>query len=291
MLRATFCGSTHLFRIHRSKPLQCFICVLLDTYLFQSNVCMLSICLDMLVIGHSYGQTERLASSSFGLLSINTLENVLANFAFHGTHVFSPVFSPEFLRDFLLFLVGLLLEFCLPNCLRMPSVFSLSVFLVGLLDLFLRSCEILWLSCKICCRHTPTVAGFLSAPSGVSGCVSQEKTVATAEMLTCQLLPCFLFERDHADAHLRDVMRSRVVPLGFWTTCGHAHQIVVFFLIPETFFIKFPFVFRTYDLFLDSLHIDQRPTSQPQGRHLPQTTLRRHVHFLLAKPINACSNG
>ena len=42
-------------------------------------------CLDMLVLGHSYDQTEGLASSSFGPLSVNTLENVLANFAFHGT--------------------------------------------------------------------------------------------------------------------------------------------------------------------------------------------------------------
>ena len=76
--------------------------------------------------------------------------------------------------------------------------------------------------------------GCLSAPRGVSGCVSQENPVATAEMLTCQFLLYILFERDpavsDADAHLRDVMRSRVVlPGAFWTTCGHAHQFVVFF--------------------------------------------------------------
>ena len=43
-------------------------------------------------------------------------------------------------------------------------------------------------------------------------------------------------------------------------------------------FHQVSFVFRTLDLFLDSLHIDQRPTSQPQGHYLPQTTFRRQIH-------------
>ena len=110
-------------------------------------------------------------------------------------------------------LAGFLVVSCGALAGNMPSEFSPNAFRVFLVGFSCGSVGFIFAllrdSLVFLQDFLQTHSFRLSAPR-VSGCVSQENPVATAEMQTCQLLPCILFERDPAvpDA---DAMRSRVV--------------------------------------------------------------------------------